>query len=144
MAPSPASPQPPDRRQRARWGAGLEPGNASRAMRPGTDADRVSVPRTDAAPAIPDLIRQQWVADMRHNRQLRERFADRAHRMAVACLAAWLSLLGAQGLIQALAGIALWSDQVLIAITTGVTVSVLAAFLGVIRGLFPNRATGGA
>lgn len=33
----------------------------------------------------------------------------------------------------------MWSDQVLIAVTTGVTVSVLAAFLGVIRGLFPGK-----
>jgi len=30
------------------------------------------------------------------------------------------------------------SDTALIAITTGVTVNVLAAFLGVIRGLFPT------
>ena len=36
-------------------------------------------------------------------------------------------------------GIEMWSDQVLIAVTTGVTVSVLAAFLGVIRGLFPGK-----
>lgn len=38
-----------------------------------------------------------------------------------------------------LTGIELWSDQILIAVTTGVTVSVLAAFLGVIRGLFPGK-----
>lgn len=34
------------------------------------------------------------------------------------------------------------SDNALIAITTGVTVNVLAAFLGVIRGLFPPSESG--
>jgi hypothetical protein len=31
----------------------------------------------------------------------------------------------------------MYSDRVVIAVTTGVTVSVLAAFLGVSRGIFP-------
>lgn len=47
-------------------------------------------------------------------------------------------MLGCQGVIKAVTGIEMWSDKVIIAATTGVTVSVLAAFLGVIRGLFPN------
>ena len=76
---------------------------------------------------------------MRANRRLRQVYAGKAHGMAVACLTMWTMVLTAQGALKALTGIELWSDQVLIAVTTGVTVSVLAAFLGVIRGLFPGK-----
>ncbi len=37
-----------------------------------------------------------------------------------------------------LTGKQMLSDNILIAITTGATINVLAAFLGVIRGLFPS------
>lgn len=88
-----------------------------------------------------DLVKLQTAADMAANRGLREKYADKAYNLATGCLSMWVVLLGASGIINALQGREMWSDKVIIAVTTGVTVSVLAAFLGVIRGLFPNHAT---
>ena len=87
-----------------------------------------------------DLVKLQTAADMEANRGLREKYADKAYNLAAGCLSMWAVLLGASGVINAVQGREMWSDKVIIAVTTGVTVSVLAAFLGVIRGLFPNHA----
>lgn len=75
---------------------------------------------------------------MAANRKLRDKYADRAYQLASGCITAWVVMLGTQGVVKAVTGVEMWSDKVIIAATTGVTVSVLAAFLGVIRGLFPN------
>ena len=82
---------------------------------------------------------RQAIADMAADRDLRRVYSAKAYRLAAAAMAMWSVLLGAQGAIKAIFDIEMWSDQVLIAVTTGVTVSVLAAFLGVIRGLFPGK-----
>lgn len=84
-------------------------------------------------------IIKQAIADMAANRDMRRLYSAKAYRLAAACLVMWTTLLVVQGTIKALFDIEMWSDQVLIAVTTGVTVSVLAAFLGVIRGLFPGK-----
>lgn len=98
------------------------------------------VPGRQAAAAIGENESgSELIATSRANRQLRQVYAAKAYRLAAACLAMWVLLLGVQGGIKATTGIEMWSDQVLIAVTTGVTVSVLAAFLGVIRGLFPGK-----
>ncbi len=86
-----------------------------------------------------DGMPAQITADMKANRQLRRRYAGRAFGLAAGCICMWILLLSAQGVVKMATGIEMWSDQVLIAVTTGVTVSVLAAFLGVIRGLFPGK-----
>ncbi|WP_431048654.1 hypothetical protein [Roseateles sp. L2-2] len=86
-----------------------------------------------------DGMPAQITADMKANRQLRRRYAGRAYGLAAGCICMWSLLLSAQGVVKTVTGIEMWSDQVLIAVTTGVTVSVLAAFLGVIRGLFPGK-----
>lgn len=83
-------------------------------------------------------ITTQTVHDMRANRTLREVYADKAYQLATGCISFWMVLVGSQGVVNAVTGREMWSDKVIIAVTTGVTVSVLAAFLGVIRGLFPN------
>ncbi|ABM57089.1 hypothetical protein [Verminephrobacter eiseniae] len=103
--------------------------------------DGASLDGEDAPPSgkFPDELRDEKIADMRANRQLREKFANKAYRLAVGCLGCWGVLLAAQGFVKACFGIELWTEKVIIAVTTGVTVSVLAAFLGVIRGLFPHR-----
>lgn len=88
-----------------------------------------------------DLLHAQAVADMQANRGLREKYADKAYNLAAGCLSMWAVLLGSNGVINALQGREMWSDKVIIAVTTGITVSILAAFLGVIRGLFPNHNT---
>jgi hypothetical protein len=85
-------------------------------------------------------IVEQKAADMAANRELRKLYADKAYNLASGCLSGWMVALGAQGVIKVTTGRDMWSDTVLLAMTTGVTVSVLAAFLGVIRGLFPHSA----
>lgn len=90
-----------------------------------------------------DELLKEEAADMRHNRDLREKYAEKAYKLATGCISMWAILLGTQGAIKALTDVEMWSDQVIIAVTTGVTVSVLAAFLGVIRGLFGNGVLNG-
>lgn len=85
-----------------------------------------------------DAIQKETANDMVANRKLREKYAEKAFQLAAGCISMWTVLLGAQGIIKALTGVEMWTEKVIIAVTTGVTVSVLAAFLGVIRGLFPN------
>lgn len=103
-------------------------------------ASVLTSPREDQPPQNShiDEVKGQTVADMAANRGLREIYADKAYVLATGCLSIWAVLLGASGVVNALQGNSMWSDKVIIAVTTGVTVSVLAAFLGVIRGLFPN------
>jgi len=94
--------------------------------------------RVDEPPegASLDEVNKETAADMRHNRGLREIYADKSYQLAFSCLWGWAGMLLAMGVVNGVRGKELWSDQVIIAVTTGVTVSVLAAFLGVIRGLF--------
>ena len=80
---------------------------------------------------------------MEANRLLRDQYAKRAYDLACACITMWVILLFSHGIIKVLTDKEMWSDKVIIAVTTGVTVSVLAAFLGVIRGLFGNGALNG-
>lgn len=94
------------------------------------------------AGASPDAFDQEAVANMRQDRELRVKYADKAYKLATGCLSMWTVMIFSQGIIKAIIDVEMWNDKVLIAVTTGVTVSVLAAFLGVIRGLFgPNAAS---
>ncbi|MDT8505165.1 hypothetical protein OYC61_012735 [Alcaligenes nematophilus] len=89
-----------------------------------------------------DELKRQDIADREANRGLRERYADKAYQLAHFCLVWWMFMLFMQGMLTATNQISLWSDKVLVAVTAGVTASVLAAFLGVIRGLFPSDKNG--
>ena len=84
-----------------------------------------------------DNVDPQGVEDAKSYRKLREIFAEKAYKVAKKSLYGWAILLFAQGWFS-LIGIPIFSDKVLIAITTAVTLNVFAAFLGVIRGLFPS------
>lgn len=83
-----------------------------------------------------DAERDEVVADFKSYRELREKFAEKAYKVAKYGLFWWATvlLLSAVGKI---VGKELFSEKVLIAVTTASTVNLLAAFLGVIRGLFP-------
>ena len=109
--------------------------------RPPSRADALSAhgPLTVQTDHGQDFFFEEIAANMRANRLMRQTYAGKAYGLAAACLVAWIALLCAYGAIKVSLGVETWSDQVLIAITTGVTVSVLAAFLGVIRGLFPGK-----
>lgn len=119
--------------------AGPSPTTASIASVPGS-AIEDKPPETSVKN---DELHPEVVADMQHNRGLREKYADRAYQLAFGCLWWWGLMLSAQGIVNICLGNPPWSDKVIIAVTTGVTVSVLAAFLGVIRGLFGNGSLNG-
>ena len=111
----------------------------STAQRRPTELSRTPPGQDGLAAAETDSVPDEIAANMRANRQMRQTYAGKAYGLAAACLIAWIALLCAYGAIKVTLGVETWSDQVLIAVTTGVTVSVLAAFLGVIRGLFPGK-----
>jgi len=82
-------------------------------------------------------------ADMKANRGLRKIYADKAFLMEAARLLFLATAIGAQGVVKATTGVELWSDPVLIALTSGVTVNALSAFLQVIHSLFPLSRSAG-
>ncbi|EOC7053225.1 hypothetical protein ACU81H_004778 [Salmonella enterica] len=84
-----------------------------------------------------DDLRYQDVEDRSANRALRQRFAEKAYKVAKYGLYWWavVLLLSAVGKV---CKVELFSDNVLIAVTSASTLNLFAAFLGVIRGLFPN------
>lgn len=85
-----------------------------------------------------DDLNAQRSADAKSYRELRETFAGKAYKVAKYGLYWWATvlLLSAVGKV---VEVELFSDEVLIAITTASTLNLFAAFLGVIRGLFPSR-----
>ncbi|MDF3982145.1 hypothetical protein P3W23_09105 [Luteibacter sp. PPL554] len=71
--------------------------------------------------------------------ELRKWGATKAYSLATGSMSFWVVIIGFQAAMKTAAGVAPLDNNVLIAITTGCTVNVLAAFLGVIRGLFPHK-----
>lgn len=119
-----------------------------------SDLDQISIPKTksasseqitsteDAPPRSEsgtraDAVHDETIANSKSYRELRERFAEKAYKVAKYGLFGWgtLLLLSAVGKI---CKVELFSDNVLIAVTSASTLNLFAAFLGVIRGLFPN------
>lgn len=84
-----------------------------------------------------DLIFEE-VSNQKANRELRSTYAGKAYKLAFGCIQFWAVAISLNAIIYVLTGKLMISDNAMIAITTGVTVNVLAAFLGVIRGLFPS------
>lgn len=76
----------------------------------------------------------------RSDMRLREVFANRAFDLAAMGVWLWACFLMAHGVVFITIDKPLYSDKVLVAITAGATVNVFAAFIGVIRGLFPADA----
>jgi hypothetical protein len=83
----------------------------------------------------------QEIEDRKADRILREKYAEKAFQLAGCILFFWVMIIIAVGLCFGCTDskIQLLSDKVLIAITAGATANVFAAFLGVIRGLFPGN-----
>lgn len=84
-----------------------------------------------------DALIEEDAQDRQANRKLRSDFAEKAYKLACGSIGFWVILLSVNGIFHVATGRQGVSDYVLIAVTTGVTINVLAAFLGVIRGLFP-------
>ena len=77
--------------------------------------------------------------DREKTTELRGEYAEKAYKLASGSISFWVVIIGFEAVVRLVVpGKVILSDSVLIAITTGCTVNVLAAFLGVIRGLFPS------
>lgn len=108
----------------------------------GTNVGSSAVSSAEDEPPITERISRgddlnaQKAADAKSNRQLREILAEKAYRVVKKSLYGWALFLFFQGWFSII-GIKVFSDKVVLAVTTAVTLNVFAAFLGVIRGLFP-------
>ncbi|ELC6409949.1 hypothetical protein VXI92_002818 [Enterobacter hormaechei] len=89
-------------------------------------------------PSINDQLTIQLIEDKKADRALRERFGDKAYKVVRKTLYGWCWLLAIYAAIKFRYDKEIFSENVLIAITSAVTLNVFAAFLGVIRGLFPS------
>lgn len=83
----------------------------------------------------------QEVLNQEANRTLRFKYVDKAYLLASGCLLFWAMLISVNAFVFFYTGKLMISDNALIAITAGITVNVLAVFLGVIHGLFPSSTT---
>ncbi|MEM8239940.1 hypothetical protein Q4R49_19770 [Morganella morganii subsp. sibonii] len=97
-------------------------------------------PSTDQEPN--NLILMQEVEDRKADRELRERFGDKAYNVVRKTLYGWAVVLAATAFCKFFFDKDIFSENVLIAITSAVTLNTFAAFLGVIRGLFPSNRKG--
>lgn len=70
-------------------------------------------------------------------RAMRRSYAREAIGLARAAVMFWVGMFFVVGFSNAMAGKVPFSDQALVTLTAGATVNVLAAFIGIIRGLFP-------
>lgn len=89
-----------------------------------------------------NLILLQDIEDRKADRDLRERFGDKAYNVVRKALYGWAVVLAAAAFCKFFFDKEIFSDNVLIAITSAVTLNTFAAFLGVIRGLFPSSKKG--
>ena len=89
--------------------------------------------------SVDDKLINEEIENQKANRQLRDTYASKAYDLARICIAFWIVAVISNGLVSAIWGKQMFSDTVVIAVTTGVTINVLAAFLGVIKGLFPSE-----
>lgn len=113
-------------------------------LSPSPDGASSPTPEEDKPPANysntpEDRLVIQEVENHKANRELRNNYADKAYNLAIGCISFWMIAISVNACIYLYMDKQMLSENVIIAITTGVTVNVLAAFLGVIRGLFPPK-----
>ncbi|WP_085166146.1 hypothetical protein [Gilliamella bombi] len=83
------------------------------------------------------------IEDIKANRELRDKYLFKAFKVVKKSLWGWAILLFVYGVVKFLTrhengGFEIFSDQVLIATTSATTLNIFAAFLSLIRGLFPS------
>ena len=78
------------------------------------------------------LDRKEKLENKKQNRQLRKDFAYKAYEIACGCLSFWIVIVCLSAIVSFVTGRLFLSDTALGIITTGVTVTVFAAFLTVI------------
>ncbi|MEY0037963.1 hypothetical protein AB7W68_11775 [Providencia rettgeri] len=86
-----------------------------------------------------DSITNQNIQDRIADRALREKFGDKAYNVVKKTLFGWAVVLIVTAFCKLFFNVEIFSDTVLVAITSAVTLNTFAAFLGVIRGLFPSN-----
>ncbi|EEZ5179905.1 hypothetical protein C3U89_001956 [Escherichia coli] len=105
---------------------------------PGTEISSLEdTPPTTESSSDGDNLNAQRAADAKSNRELREKFAEKAYKVAKYGLYWWATVLLLSATGRAM-GKEIFSDEVLIAVTAASTLNLFAAFLGVIRWLFPH------
>ncbi|MBI0037735.1 hypothetical protein H3T61_05790 [Gilliamella sp. B14384H2] len=89
-------------------------------------------------------IKQEQYEREKADRQLRDKYSFKAFKVVKKSLWGWAILLFVYGVTKFLTrhenggGFEIFSDHVLIAITTATSLNIFAAFLSLIRGLFPS------
>lgn len=83
------------------------------------------------------------IENLKANRELRDKYSFKVFKVVKKSLWGWAILLFIYGLVKLLTrhengGFEIFSDHVLIAITTATTLNIFAGFLSLIRGLFPS------
>ncbi|AXF75537.1 hypothetical protein LU604_14700 [Erwinia tracheiphila] len=84
-----------------------------------------------------DAMEGEKLSGLKNTRKLRKIFAHKAYKVAKYGLYWWATVLLLSAIGKAV-GKEIFSDKVLRAVTTASTLNLFAAFLGVIRGLFPT------
>lgn len=115
--------------------AGLLPSQNSPVEEP-PESNTCEVKREEKSSEKDLMLLNEEVEDRKADRALREKFGDKAYKVVRKTLYGWAILLFCYGYSKVF-GFTIFPDEVMIAITTAVTLNVFAAFLGVIRGLFP-------
>lgn len=88
-------------------------------------------------------LQQEQFEREKADRQLRDKYSFKAFKVVKKSLWGWAILLFVYGVTKFLTrhengGFEIFSDHVLIAITTATTLNIFAGFLSLIRGLFPS------
>lgn len=91
---------------------------------------------TNDAKSLVQEKHDEEIANSKADRDLRERYGFKAYKVVKKSLWGWAILLTLYALCRFFFNKDLFSDNVLIAITSATTLNIFAAFLGVIRGLF--------
>lgn len=88
---------------------------------------------------------KEWITTLSADRLLRDKYSFKAYKIVKKSLWGWAILLAIYGLIKLLTrnennghGFEIFSDAVLIAITSATTLNIFAAFLSLVKGLFPS------
>lgn len=111
------------------------PGGETASGTPFTSTEDVP-PRSEAS-TRGDSAHSELMANSRSYRELRERFAGKAYKVVKYGLYFWGCLCFIY-IIGNACGKPVIHDDVMIAVTTATTLNLFAAFLGVIKGLFPS------
>jgi hypothetical protein len=87
--------------------------------------------------SVEDHEKIQNIKDREADRELRKDYARKAFKFACYGFVFWVIVIAVHATIFFFSEKKVLSDEVLIAITTATTINLFAAFVGVIRGLFP-------